>query len=60
MDLFTSMSRRLVAGVIMSIACALAYADNPDGTYRLVTRTLSDGTVQIGRASCRERVYSSV
>ena len=45
MDLFTSMSRRLVAGVIMSLACALAYADNPDGTYRLVTRTLSDGTV---------------
>ena len=45
MDLFTSMSRRLVAGVIMSIACALAYADNPDGTYRLVKRQLSDGTV---------------
>ena len=45
MNLFTSMSRRLVAGVIMSLACALAYADNPDGTYRLVKRQLSDGTV---------------
>ena len=45
MDLFTSVSRRLAVGLIMSLACVLAYADNPDGTYRLVMRKLSDGTV---------------
>ena len=45
MDLFTSVSRRLVVGLVMSLACVLAYADNPDGTYRLVMRKLSDGTV---------------
>ena len=45
MDLFISVSRRLMAGLIMCLACVLAYAANPDGTYRLVTRTLSDGTV---------------
>ena len=46
MDLFISVSRRLIASLTISLAlCAFAYADNPDGTYRLVKRTLSDGTV---------------
>ena len=46
MELFISLSRRLVDGLIISVTlCALAYADNPDGTYRLVMRKLSDGTV---------------
>ena len=46
MDLFIPLSRRILAGLIISLSlCALAYADNPNGTYRLVTRTLSDGTV---------------
>jgi hypothetical protein len=46
MDLFIPLSRRLLAGLILSLSlCALAYADNPDGTYRLVMRKLADGTV---------------
>ena len=46
MDLLISVSRRLVAGVIIFLTFgAFAYADNPDGTYRLVMRKLSDGTV---------------
>ena len=46
MALFISVSRRLVAGLIISFTlCAFAYAENPNGTYRLVTRTLADGTV---------------
>ena len=46
MDVFISVSRRLIASLIISLTlCAFAYADNPDGTYRLVKRTLSDGTV---------------
>ena len=46
MDLFISVSRRVIAGLIISFTlCAFAYADNPDGTYRLVMRKLSDGTV---------------
>jgi len=46
MDQFIPVSRRLLAAVIISLSlCALAYAENPNGTYRLVTRTLADGTV---------------
>ena len=46
MEQFISHSRRLVAGLIISLTlCALAYADNPDGTYRLMMRELADGTV---------------
>ena len=46
MDLFNSVSRRLVVGLsIFLTLCASAYAENPNGTYRLVTRTLADGTV---------------
>ena len=46
MDLCISVSRRLVAGLIVSLTLlTCAYADNPDGTYRLVMRKLSDGTV---------------
>jgi hypothetical protein len=46
MQLFTSLSRRILAGLVVSLSlCALAYADNPDGTYRLVMRKLTDGTV---------------
>ena len=46
MQLFTSLSRRILAGLIASLSlCALAYADTPDGTYRLVMRKLTDGTV---------------
>src|SRR3954462_6023299 len=46
MVFFIAPSRRPLAGLIISLSlCALAYADNPNGTYRLVTRTLSDGTV---------------
>ena len=38
--------RRLLVGLIVSVAaCTFAYAQNPDGTYRLVMRKLSDGTV---------------
>ena len=33
MDLFASVARRLVAGLIIFFTlCAFAYADNPDGT----------------------------
>ena len=46
MYLFISVSRRLVAGLMVSLTlCAFAYAENPDGTYRLVMRKLPDGTV---------------
>ncbi len=46
MNFVISMSRRLAAGLILSLTlCAFAYAENPDGTYRLVARKLSDGTV---------------
>ena len=46
MELLVSLSRRLLAGLCISLSlCALAYADNPDGTYRLVMRKLADGTV---------------
>ena len=46
MDIFISVSRRLITSLIVSLTlCAFAYADNPDGTYRLVMRKLSDGTV---------------
>jgi hypothetical protein len=47
MELFGSVSRRLAAGLILSVAlCAFAYADDLDGTWRLVMRKLPDGTVQ--------------
>ena len=46
MEPVRSASRRLIASLIISLSCfASAYAENPDGTYRLVMRKLSDGTV---------------
>ena len=45
MGFSTSISRHLVACVLFALCAGLAYADNPDGTYRLVRRTLADGTV---------------
>ena len=46
MHLFISASRNLGAGLIVFLVlCVPAFAENPDGTYRLVTRKLSDGTV---------------
>ena len=46
MDLIIAMSRHLAAGLILFFSLsAFAYAENPDGTYRLVMRKLSDGTV---------------
>lgn len=46
MNFFISVSRQLIASLFVSFTlCAFAYAENPDGTYRLVMRTLSDGTV---------------
>jgi hypothetical protein len=41
-----SLCPRLLSGVILSFAVfAFAYADNPNGTYRLLMRKLNDGTV---------------
>ena len=46
MDLIIAMSRHLAAGLILFFSLsAFAYAENPNGTYRLVARKLSDGTV---------------
>jgi hypothetical protein len=46
MSLLISLSQRWVAGLVLFFAMAVsAYAENPDGTYRLVMRKLSDGTV---------------
>jgi hypothetical protein len=46
MDLSVIGFRRLLAGVIVSLTlCASGYAQNPDGTYRLVMRKLADGTI---------------
>jgi hypothetical protein len=45
MDLSTSIARNLMTGVVVALSVSVAYADNPEGTYRLVTRTLADGTV---------------
>ncbi len=47
MDHLTAVGfRRLVVGLIASLTlCVSAYAQNPDGTYRLVMRKLPDGTV---------------
>ena len=46
MDLIIAMSRHLAAGLILFFSLsAFAYAENPDGTYRLMARKLSDGTV---------------
>lgn len=46
MNFVCSSARRLAAalGIFLTV-CTFAYADNPDGTYRLVMRKLSDGTV---------------
>ena len=47
MELFISLSRRLVAGLIISLTCiAFAHADDLEGTWQLVMRKLPDGTVQ--------------
>ena len=48
MERFSSVSRRLVAGLTIFIACsAWAFADDLDGTWwQLVMRKLPDGTVQ--------------
>ena len=46
MNYLNSVARRLVPGIGIALTvCTFAYADNPDGTYRLVMRKLSDGTV---------------
>lgn len=46
MDFIIAMSRHLAAGLILLFSLsAFAYAENPDGSYRLVMRKLSDGTV---------------
>jgi len=46
MELFVLLSRRLLAGLVISLSLyALAHADNPEGTYRLKMRKLTDGTV---------------
>ena len=45
MRLHISLSQRLLASLIVFLGvCTSAYADNPDGTYRLVMRKLADGT----------------
>lgn len=47
MNLVISLSRRLVLGLVMSLALStLALADDTEGTWRLVMRKLPDGTVQ--------------
>ena len=46
MHLFISASRNLGTGLIVFLVLlSSAFAENPDGTYRLVMRTLADGTV---------------
>jgi len=46
MNLFSSLLRCILTGLVVSVTlCASAYADNPDGTYRLMMRKLTDGTV---------------
>lgn len=46
MNLLISMSQRLAIGLVLFLTLtASAFAENPDGTYRLVMRKLSDGTV---------------
>ena len=46
MHLIIAISRHLAAGLILFVSLsAFAHAENPDGTYRLVMRKLSDGTV---------------
>ena len=46
MNYVCSVARRLAAalGILLTV-CTFAHAENPDGTYRLVMRKLSDGTV---------------
>jgi len=47
MKLFALLSRRLVAGFIISLVCsAFAQADDLEGTWRLVMRKLPDGSAQ--------------
>lgn len=46
MGQLASVKRRLLTGLVVSFtACALAHADNPEGTYRLMMRQLADGTI---------------
>ena len=46
MELSAFVLRRLLAGfIIAATLCGFAYADDSDGTYRLVKRELPDGTV---------------
>ena len=46
MNYVSSVARRVAValGIFLTV-CTFACAENPDGTYRLVTRALSDGTV---------------
>ena len=46
MNYVCSVARRLAAalGILLTV-CTFAHAENSDGTYRLVARKLSDGTV---------------
>ena len=47
MQWFHSLSRHLVAGLVISLACfAVAHADELEGTWQLMKRKLPDGTVQ--------------
>ena len=47
MQVFISLSQRLLAGFVMSLALvAFACADDLDSSWRLVMRKLPDGTVQ--------------
>ncbi len=47
MSVLTSVSQRLVAGLILSLGIAtFALADDLEGTWRLVKRQLPDGTIQ--------------
>jgi hypothetical protein len=47
MNLFPLVSRRLALSLIASLTlCAFAFADDLDGTWRLVMRKLPDGTMQ--------------
>ncbi len=47
MKIFALLSRHLVAGLVISLACfAVAHAEEVEGTWQLVMRKLPDGTVQ--------------
>ena len=46
MHCYIAVCRRLAVGLVAAVTLLnCAYAENPDGTYRLVMRKLSDGTV---------------